>query len=128
MECACIAKQILNLVHHFHENEEFGIQIEPSKLFIDKNGTLKYFGFTTMGKYKKFMMTCRSHFTGSPYYMAPEEIQSNCLSSKADIWSVGACIFELVSGVLPYKSFGVTQAIIKIVGSEAPSLSSAFGK
>ncbi|XP_019705844.1 serine/threonine-protein kinase ATG1a isoform X3 [Elaeis guineensis] len=39
---------------------------------------------------------------GSPLYMAPEIIQDRKYDAKADLWSVGAILFQLVTGKLPF--------------------------
>ncbi|CAJ1950575.1 unnamed protein product [Sphenostylis stenocarpa] len=44
---------------------------------------------------------------GSPYYMAPEIIENQKYDAKADLWSVGAILYQLVIGKLPFN--GTTQ-------------------
>ncbi|MCO5589087.1 hypothetical protein L7F22_043053 [Adiantum nelumboides] len=53
---------------------------------------------------------------GSPLYMAPELLQFQKYDKKADLWSVGAILFQLVTGDPPYHGnnhFQVLQAIKK---------------
>lgn len=39
---------------------------------------------------------------GTPYYQAPEIYEGNGYDEKADLWSLGIILFQLVSGKLPF--------------------------
>jgi len=41
---------------------------------------------------------------GTPLYMAPQVVQKQMYSYKADIWSIGVILFELLKGVTPFHS------------------------
>ena len=41
---------------------------------------------------------------GSPYYMAPEQLRLGDLDSRVDIWSIGAVLFELLTGHTPFSN------------------------
>ena len=56
---------------------------------------------------------------GSPLYMAPEILQYKQYDVKADLWSVGAILFELVSGVPPYTGSNHIQLLKSIEQREA---------
>lgn len=60
---------------------------------------------------------------GSPLYMAPEVLQFQKYDSKADLWSVGAILFQLVTGDTPYHGsnhFQVLQSIRKYGNLQFP--------
>jgi serine/threonine-protein kinase ULK/ATG1 len=56
---------------------------------------------------------------GSPLYMAPEILQYKQYDVKADLWSVGAILFELVSGSPPYTGANHIQLLKSIEKKEA---------
>ena len=56
---------------------------------------------------------------GSPLYMAPEILQNRRYGVKADLWSVGAVLFELVSGKPPYGGMNHLQLLRNIETKEA---------
>ncbi|MED6204713.1 hypothetical protein PIB30_011688 [Stylosanthes scabra] len=57
---------------------------------------------------------------GSPLYMAPEIIQNQKYDAKADLWSVGAILFQLVTGKPPFDGNSQLQLFQNILTSTGP--------
>jgi len=56
---------------------------------------------------------------GSPAYMAPEQMRSaKDVDPRADIWSLGAVLFQLVSGQLPYQAETFTEMMARVLTEE----------
>ena len=53
---------------------------------------------------------------GSPIYMAPEILRGKYYTTKADIWSLGIVLYELLYGFCPYEA-GSIQKLIKLINS-----------
>lgn len=67
-------------------------------------------------------------FVGTPHWMAPEVITSGSLyDSKADMWSLGVTIFEMVTGSPPHGDQLNLRAIALIPKAKAPRLPEAVG-
>eukprot|EP00919_Chromeraceae_sp_WS-2016_P049720 GHVR01117718.1.p1 GENE.GHVR01117718.1~~GHVR01117718.1.p1 ORF type:complete len:107 (-),score=7.51 GHVR01117718.1:693-1013(-) len=54
---------------------------------------------------------------GSPLNMAPEVLGGNKYNNKADIWSIGACIYEMVYGKPPYIASNMVD-LLKLIKSK----------
>jgi serine/threonine-protein kinase len=62
---------------------------------------------------------------GSPYYMSPEQMRvSPSLDARADIWSLGAILFELLTGKCPFEADSPAELCTKVLVDDAPSLRS----
>lgn len=47
--------------------------------------------------------TSAGYVIGSPYYMSPEQMRASDVDARADIWSLGAILYELLSGRCPFE-------------------------
>ena len=79
--------------------------IKPHNLLLDSDGRVKVADFGCCKDIQeKFSATTRD-IIGTPHYMAPEAINGR-ISKASDIWSVGATICHLASGVAPWLHEG----------------------
>ena len=98
--------------------------IKPDNILIDSNG---HFLITDFGISKRLRATMhrqskRDVSSGAMPYMAPERFDSNPrLNTSSDIWSLGASIYELAMGELPFSGFG---GAMQRNGADMPSLDS----
>jgi serine/threonine-protein kinase len=61
-------------------------------------------------------LTATSSILGSPVYMAPEQVRNaKTVDSRADVWSVGVVLYELLTGQLPFRADNVAELFIAIL-------------
>lgn len=79
---------------------------------LKHNGLIKIadFGFAKILTDDAFAST----MLGSPLNMAPEILGGKDYNNKADIWSIGTCVFELIFGRPPYSAKNIVELLQKI--------------
>ncbi len=104
--------------------------LKPANLFLAEraNGTtcIKVLDFGISKLPDLNDMTATSTMMGSPLYMSPEQIASSRdVDARADIWSLGVILHELVSGEPPFAADTMIQLSVKVREEPAPSLSAS---
>lgn len=102
-----IAVESVHSCHFLHRD------LKPENLLIDANGHLKLsdFGLSmAIGE----RCTHDGKVRGTPDYLAPESLANVELTSKADWWSVGCILFELVYGFPPFNDTSVSRIFSNI--------------
>ncbi|KAJ6851143.1 serine/threonine-protein kinase ATG1c-like isoform X1 [Iris pallida] len=100
------------------ENNLIHRDLKPQNLLLsayDDDSVLKIadFGFARSLQPRGLAET----LCGSPLYMAPEIMQSQKYDAKADLWSVGAILFQLVTGRPPFTGNSQVQLLQNIMKS-----------
>jgi serine/threonine-protein kinase len=78
------------------------------------------FGIARIGRADAARLTTDGGFIGTPAYMAPEQVRGATADERADVWGMGAVLYELCSGQPP---FGIDDviAVLRRVMDEPPS-------
>ena len=61
---------------------------------------------------------------GSPYYMSPEQLAGNKVDGRADIYSLGVTLYQLLAGELPFTSDSMANLMYKIANEKHPDIRS----
>jgi serine/threonine-protein kinase len=79
--------------------------LKPANVLINNEGLLKIVDFGVAAAHKEgdTQLTKTGYVIGSPKYMAPEQILGKKVDERADVYSLGVIIYEMVTGVPPYS-------------------------
>ena len=99
--------------------------LKPANLFLvrRRNGSpcikVLDFGISKHLGVKVGDLTRSNAMVGSPLYMSPEQItMSKGVDTRADIWALGVILYELLTGISPFKGGGAFDAISRILQDE----------
>jgi eukaryotic-like serine/threonine-protein kinase len=92
--------------------------VKPANIRVDGDGNARIMDFG-VAHLASSDMTRTGVMIGTPSYMAPEQITGGKVGPHTDIFSVGAVLYELLSGTRPFSG-GPLQAVMYRVLSEAP--------
>ncbi|KAK4143684.1 uncharacterized protein C8A04DRAFT_28676 [Dichotomopilus funicola] len=119
-------RQILNGLSYLHNRDIIHRDIKGANILVDNKGTIKISDF---GISKKLEATNilngannnknRPSLQGSVFWMAPEVVKQTSYTRKADIWSLGCLVVEMMTGQHPFPDCSQLQAIFKIGGAKA---------
>ena len=108
--------QALEGLHHAHRKNIFHRDIKPANLMLTGDGILKLMDFGIAKIAGEQKMTQINKIIGTLEFMAPELIEGKDASIASDVYSMGATLYELVSGKIPFEGdtdFNIMQAIMK---------------
>jgi tRNA A-37 threonylcarbamoyl transferase component Bud32 len=92
----------------------------PSVKVLDF-GISKVTGMASSGP--DLSMTKTTTIMGSPLYMSPEQMASSRdVDARTDIWALGAILYELLTGTVPFQADTITQLCVMILQQSPPSL------
>ncbi len=121
---------VLQACDALREAHELGIvhrDIKPANLFVARTPgrppRVKLLDFgVSKAPDQDLAKTEAREILGSPWYMAPEQMQNaRSADARSDIWSLGVILAELVSGTVPFRGETMTEVIVKVL-HEAPVL------
>ena len=116
-----IVAQLCEGLSYAHEQGIVHRDIKPANVRVLEDGTVKILDFG-IAKFAQSSMTQSGAIMGTAHYMAPEQIMGNPLDGRADLFSVGVLLHELLSGKKPFAGDSPTAVVYQIVHGEAPSV------
>lgn len=117
---------------YMHEQGWVHCDVKPDNFLLDTEGNVKLIDFSIAQKKKSGLgklfgggSKVKGNVQGTRSYMSPEQIRGATLDDRADIYSYGCTIFELISGKLPYTATSPDHLLDKHLRSGIPSLQAA---
>ncbi len=96
--------QILAALQHAHDKGIVHQDIKPQNIMLLQDGTIKVTDFGIARFSRMDSNTTSENAIGSVHYISPEQARGEMTDDKADIYSVGVVMYEMLTGTLPFQS------------------------
>jgi mitogen-activated protein kinase kinase kinase len=120
---ANFVRQILKGLAYLHSKDIIHRDIKGANILVDHQGSVKISDFGISKRVEASTLMSggagkkagqRVSLQGSVFWMAPEVVKQTAYTRKADIWSLGCLIVEMLTGQHPHPNCSQLQAIFKI--------------
>ena len=105
-----LAIQLCHALEHAHGRRLVHRDLKPENVLLAEDGTVKLtdFGIALRGALGGAGGVAQSSVIGTPDYMAPEQACGEPIDARADLYALGACLYELFCFALPYSGRAAT--------------------
>ena len=118
-EAVHFTTQILRALQHAHDKGIVHRDIKPQNIMLLENGSIKVTDFGIARFSRSETRTMTEAAIGSVHYISPEQARGETTDDKADIYSVGVVLYEMITGRLPFESDSAVSVAIMQVQNEA---------
>jgi serine/threonine protein kinase len=116
-----IAIQVCNALDYAHMRGLIHRDIKPSNIMIKRNGEVKLMDFGIAQSRNLEALTLPGTLIGTPAYMSPEQILGQPLDARSDIFSFGIVLYEMFTGIKPFRDDDSRSVTAKILKDKFPA-------
>jgi len=112
--------QVADGLGYAHSKGVIHRDVKPANIVItpEKQAKIMDFGIARMGASN---LTVKGQLLGTPNYMSPEQIQGKEVDHRADLFSLGVLLYELITGRKPFQGDSLTVVSHRIIYDEYTS-------
>ena len=116
--------RILAAVDHAHRNGIVHRDIKPQNILVDQEGQVKVadFGIARHKASQNTQLDPNGSALGSVHYLSPEQARGEVADEQSDLYSVGVCMYEMLTGTVPFDGDTTVAVALKHVSEEPASM------
>lgn len=114
--------QILRAVQHAHDKGIVHRDIKPQNIILLQNGNIKVTDFGIARFSRSETRTLTEQAIGSVHYIAPEQAKGEFTDEKADIYSLGVVLYEMLAGSVPFEAESAVSVALMQLQADAKRL------
>lgn len=120
-EAVLFVTQILRALQHAHDKGIVHRDVKPQNIMLLQNGSIKVTDFGIASFNRSDTRTMSDSAIGSVHYISPEQAKGDFTDAKADIYSVGVVMYEMLTGTLPFQSDSAVSVALMQLQNEPDS-------
>jgi serine/threonine protein kinase len=121
-----IIEQSAEALFYFHSEGWVHRDVKPDNFLVSSDGVVKLIDFAISTRQKSGLSAMfsfgRKAVQGTRSYMSPEQIRNRNLDPRADVYSFGCVLFELLAGKAPYTGTTADELLNKHLTAQIPSV------
>ena len=123
-----LIEQMAEALAYLNEHGWVHRDIKPDNYLVSDKNQVKLIDFALAQKPKgglAKLLNPKMKIQGTRSYMSPEQIRGGALDSRADLYSLGCTIYELLAGKPPFTGANANELLMKHIKSSPPILGAA---
>lgn len=114
--------QILRALQHAHDKGIVHRDIKPQNIILLSNGNIKVADFGIARFSRSETRTLTDTAIGSVHYISPEQAKGEFTDERADIYSVGVVLYEMLAGKVPFEADSAVSVALMQLQDDAERL------
>ena len=104
-EAIAYAAEICDALDYLHANSIVHRDLKPQNIMVCSDGSLRLFdfGIARVDKARRLTFVGLTPTLGTPDYISPEQVKGKRGDNRSDIYSLGAILYEMVTGSTPFE-------------------------
>ena len=115
-----IMEQVCSALQFAHDRGVVHRDIKPANIMLTRDDFVKVTDFGT-AKIMQFGGAEKTGAMGTPGYMSPEQIKGRGVDGRTDIFALGVCLYQMLSGKKPFIGQDIPTVLYRILNENPPA-------